>query len=75
MPTLLTLKGSLLDHLDFTSFDTQSKPLNQYSGDLASCLFDDSPKGLPRDVHSFCRLLVIKPFEISQSDRFKFVNG
>jgi len=74
VPALLTPKGSLFGHLDLASFDAKGQAFDQHPCNLRPCSLDNSSKSLPRHMHSFCRLFMVKPLKIGQSDSLELVH-
>jgi hypothetical protein len=61
--------------LDWPTLDFERLAENDCLGDLAARDFYDPSESRARDSHPFCRLILIEPLEISQSDSLEFVES
>ena len=75
MLTVVAVESSHGCQPEITSFDPQSLSLDQGFGDFSSPFIEDPAEGLTGDVHLFCGLLLVKAFEIGESDRLELVYG
>ena len=72
-PSVLAVGTLECTHFDGTSFDTESLALDEGLCNFFSSRFHDPAKRLPGDFHPVCRLLLVQPLEIGQSQRLELV--